>query len=76
MNAIRILALALIIGGALSLGYGGFTYTKNDHEAKFGPIEVNVKEKKTVEFPDSLAGIHLNATGGAPAADPRGSRRS
>ncbi|HEY7871891.1 MAG TPA: hypothetical protein VIC31_04150 [Rudaea sp.] len=63
MNAIRILALALIIGGALSLGYGGFTYTKNDHEAKFGPIEVNVKEKKTVEFP-VWAGIGAIVIGG------------
>ena len=63
MNAIRILALALIIGGALSLGYGGFTYTKNDHEAKFGPIEVNVKEKKTVDIP-VWAGIGAIVIGG------------
>lgn len=63
MNAIRILALALIIGGALSLGYGGFTYTKNDHEAKIGPIEVNVKEKKTVDIP-VWAGIGAIVIGG------------
>ncbi len=51
MNAIRIVALALIIGGLLGLAYGGFTYTKENHEAKIGPIELNVKEKETVNVP-------------------------
>lgn len=63
MNAIRILALALIIGGALSLGYGGFTYTKKNHEAKIGPIEFNVKENKTVDIP-VWAGIGAIVIGG------------
>ena len=51
MNAIRIVALALIIAGALGLAYGGFSYTKENHEAKIGPIELNVKEKQTVNIP-------------------------
>jgi len=63
MKGIRILALALIVGGALSLGYGGFTYTQEDHEAKLGPIEVNVKEKKTVDIP-VWAGIGAIVIGG------------
>jgi len=51
MNAVRILAIALIVAGGLALAYGGFTYTKETHEAKLGPIELSVKEKETVNVP-------------------------
>jgi TRAP-type C4-dicarboxylate transport system permease small subunit len=51
MNAIRIVALALIIGGALGLAYGGFSYTKENHEAKIGPIDIHVAEKEHVNIP-------------------------
>jgi TRAP-type C4-dicarboxylate transport system permease small subunit len=64
MNAIRIMALALIIAGALGLAYGGFSYTKENHEAKIGPIELNVKEKQTVNIP-MWAGIGAIVIGGA-----------
>ena len=63
MNAIRILAIALIIGGALALAYGGFSYTKENHQAKIGPIEVNVKEKQTVNIP-LWAGVGAIVIGG------------
>lgn len=63
MNALRILALALIIGGALALAYGGFTYTKENHQAKIGPVEVNVKEKQTVNIP-VWAGLAAVVVGG------------
>lgn len=33
------------------LGYGGFSYTKEDTAVKIGPLELSVKEKKTVNFP-------------------------
>ena len=51
MNAIKILAIALIVAGALGLGYGSFSYTKESHEAKLGPIELSVKDKETVNIP-------------------------
>ncbi len=51
MNGLKILALALIAGGVLSLIYGGFTYTQNTHEAKIGPVEMSLKERKTVNVP-------------------------
>jgi hypothetical protein len=51
MNAIKILALALIAAGILGLMYGGFSYTKDTHEAKIGPIELAVKQKETVNIP-------------------------
>jgi hypothetical protein len=44
-------ALILIIGGVLALAYGGFTYTKETHDAKIGPIEFSVQEKETVNIP-------------------------
>ena len=51
MNAIKMLAIALIVAGGLGLAYGGFTYTKDTHQAKIGPIELSVQEKETVNVP-------------------------
>jgi TRAP-type C4-dicarboxylate transport system permease small subunit len=51
MNAIKMLAVALILAGGLGLAYGGFSYTKDTHEAKLGPIELSVKETETVNVP-------------------------
>jgi hypothetical protein len=62
MNGIRILALILIVAGALGLVYGGFSYTRQTDVAKLGPIELTVKEKETVNVP-LWAGIGLIAVG-------------
>lgn len=51
MNAIRAIAFALILAGALCLVYGGFSYTKETHEAKLGSIELLVTDKETVNVP-------------------------
>jgi hypothetical protein len=51
MTPIRILAFALIIGGALGLAYGGFSYTKETHDVKLGPVEFSLKEKQDVNIP-------------------------
>ena len=51
MNGAKIIAIALIVAGGLGLLYGGFTYTKETHNAKIGPIELSVKDKETVNFP-------------------------
>jgi hypothetical protein len=47
----RPLGLALIIAGTLSLVYGGFSYTRERHDVKLGPIQFSVKEKETVNVP-------------------------
>jgi len=47
----RILAIALVAAGILALVYGGFSYTKETHDAKIGPIEVSVQEKERVNVP-------------------------
>jgi hypothetical protein len=51
MNAVKILAIVLIVAGGLGLLYGGFTYTKDTHQAQLGQIELSVKETETVNVP-------------------------
>jgi uncharacterized membrane protein len=51
MNSLKIVGLLLIAGGVLGLVYGSFTYTKETHEAKIGPLEMAVKEKETINVP-------------------------
>jgi len=51
MNATRLVAIVLIVAGVLALLYGGFSYTKDTTAVKLGPIELNVKEEKTVNVP-------------------------
>ena len=51
MNPIRIVALVLVVAGILGLLYGGFTYTKDTHSAKLGPLEMTVRDKERVNVP-------------------------
>ncbi|MBW8308012.1 MAG: hypothetical protein K0M46_14615 [Thiobacillus sp.] len=62
MNSIKMLAIVLIVAGGLALAYGGFTYTKDTHQAKLGPIELSVSEKQTVNIP-IWAGLGLIVAG-------------
>lgn len=64
MNAIKVVALALIAAGVLGLIYGGFSYTKNTKEAKIGPIEMTMNEKETVNVP-VWAGVGAIVVGAA-----------
>jgi hypothetical protein len=63
MNGLRIIAIGLIVAGALALAYGGFSYTKDTTAVKLGPIELTVKEQKTVNVP-LWAGIAAIVAGG------------
>lgn len=51
MNPLRIVAVALLIGGAFAILYGGFSYTKDTTAVKLGNVELSVKETKTVNIP-------------------------
>ncbi len=62
MSAIRIVAILLVLAGILGLVYGNFTYTKETHDAKVGPLELMVKEKETVNVP-AWAGVAAIAAG-------------
>ena len=63
MNALKIAAIVLIVAGILGLVYGSFSYTKETHEAKLGPIEISVKDKETVNVP-LWAGVGAIVAGG------------
>ena len=70
MDTIRVIAIVLIIAGAVGLVYQQFSFTKETHQAKIGPLELSVKEKETVNVPlwASLGaigiGVVLLVTGG------------
>ncbi|GAA4411694.1 hypothetical protein [Quisquiliibacterium transsilvanicum] len=59
MNAIKTAALALIAAGVLALVYGGFSYTRETSRAKLGPIELSVKDTRTVNIPVWAGGSAL-----------------
>ena len=63
MNAMKMLGIVLIVGGILGLAYGGFTYTKETHETKIGPIVLSVTDKETVNVP-IWAGVGAIVVGG------------
>ena len=64
MNAVKIAAIVLIAAGVLGLVYGGFSYTKETHDVKLGPIEFSVKEKQKVNIP-VWGGVGAIVIGGA-----------
>jgi uncharacterized membrane protein YidH (DUF202 family) len=64
MNGIRAIAIVLIVAGALALAYGGFSYTKDTHQTKLGPIELSITETQRINVP-LWAGIAAIVVGGA-----------
>ena len=63
MNAVKVAAIVLIVAGVLGLAYGGFSYTRETHDAKLGPIELSVKDRQTVNIP-VWAGVGTIVIGG------------
>lgn len=51
MNLLKIVGVLLIVAGVLGVVFGSFSFTKETHEAKVGPIELSLKEKQTVNVP-------------------------
>ncbi len=62
MNALKIVAVALIIAGGMGLAYGSFSYTKETQQAQIGPIELTVQDRQTVNIP-VWAGVVALAAG-------------
>lgn len=62
MGFSRIVGVVLIVAGALALVYGGFSYTKETHDAKLGPIQFSIQEKERVNVP-VWAGVGAIAIG-------------
>ena len=63
MNPTRLIAVILIVAGALALAYGSFSYTKDTTVVKLGPLEVSAKQKETVNLPVWL-GVGALVVGG------------
>jgi hypothetical protein len=63
MNATKIAGVVLIVIGLAGFFTGGFSFTKDSTAAKIGPIELTVKEKKSVDIPQwlSLGAVALGA---------------
>ena len=64
MTGMRILGVILLILGLAGFFTGGFSFTKETHQAKLGPLELSVKERETVNFP-AWAGVAAIVAGAA-----------
>ncbi len=62
MSPLKIIGIILIIAGVLGLVYGQFTYTEKTHNVDLGPLEMEVKDKETVNIP-KWAGVAAIAVG-------------
>ena len=51
MNTIKLAGILCIAAGIAGLLYGSFSYTKDTEVIKLGPVELSVKEQKTVNVP-------------------------
>ena len=51
MSGQKLAGVVAIVAGVLALVYGGFSYTKETHEVKLGPIDFAMKEKSRVDLP-------------------------
>jgi uncharacterized membrane protein YidH (DUF202 family) len=58
----KVIAIVLVVAGILALAYGGFTYKKETHDARIGPVAIAVTEKKQVDVP-VWAGVALIVVG-------------
>jgi TRAP-type C4-dicarboxylate transport system permease small subunit len=70
MGPFKMAGIVLIAAGLLGLAYGGFSYTKETHDTKIGPLELSVKDKERVNIP-MWAGVAAVVAGGVMLALPR-----
>ncbi len=56
-----VLGIALIVAGALLLGYDHFSYTTKETVARVGPITAQAERTKTVRFPPVLGWVLVGA---------------
>lgn len=64
MGVGKLAGIVLIAAGVLALLYGGFSFTKETHDVKFGPVELSIKEKQAVNVP-VWAGVGAIVVGAA-----------
>lgn len=70
MTIPRIVGILLIVAGVAGLVLGSFSYTQDSEAVKLGPLELSVKQEKTVQVPvwvsvgAIVAGVGLLLVGG------------
>jgi hypothetical protein len=57
----RVVGIALVILGAVALGYGGFTYVTRENVVDAGPVQITADREKTVWVPPVICGIAVVA---------------
>ncbi len=55
----KLLAIALIVLGLLSLAYQGITYTTREEIVEIGPFKATKETRKTIPLPPILGGVVL-----------------
>ncbi len=70
MGSIKLAGIVLIVAGVLALAFGGFSFTKETHDTKIGPLELSVKDKERVNIP-LWAGVAAVVAGGVLLVMPR-----
>ena len=70
MGPIKLAGIVLIVAGLLGLAFGGFSFTKETHDTKIGPLELSVKDKERVNIP-LWAGVAAVVAGGVLLVIPR-----
>jgi hypothetical protein len=63
MSTQKLAGVVLLIAGLLGLAYGGFSYTKETHQADVGSIHLSVDETQHVNVP-VWAGVGAIVIGG------------
>jgi hypothetical protein len=63
MKLTRIVGIFLIVAGILGVVFSSFSFTKETHEIKLGPVELAVKEKQAVDIP-TWASVSAIVVGG------------
>jgi hypothetical protein len=63
MSGQKIAGIIVLVLGALSLAYGGFSYTSGRSHMDLGPLSVQVEERDRVNVPIWL-GVALVVVGG------------
>lgn len=57
----RMVAILLIVLGALALGYQGFTYVSREKVVDAGPIQISADRERTVWIPPVVGGVAVIA---------------
>lgn len=59
MTAKRIVGVALVVIGLISLIWGGISWTDEETVIDFGPIQARAEERETIPLPPLVGGVAL-----------------